>query len=80
MKLRSVEFWYEALTKLSKQDVIDLFEKYIKEHAGDTYYPQTLQDCIEGLCDDGYFDLDYGIISMVSEYDGCETEDWKDIK
>lgn len=72
MELVDVEFNYEDLINLKTDEVVQLLKDYVGQHKGDDYYPQTIKDCIENLCDEGSFELDTGYINMRTTVKGCD--------
>lgn len=72
MKLRSVEFWYEGLATLSKNNVAELFQKYLDD--GNEYGYNDIEEMFELLYDEGEIDVGTGGISVVTEVYGCPEE------
>lgn len=71
MKLRNVEFWYEGLSTLSKNEVAELFQKYL-DNDGNDY--DDIDEMFENLYEDGDIDVGTGAVSVVSEVYGVPEE------
>lgn len=78
MKLRNVEFWYEGLATLSKNEVGELFQKYLD--GGNEWGYDDINEMFENLYENGEIDVDTGAISVVSEVYGVPEEFREDIE
>lgn len=78
MKLRSVEFWYEGLATLSKNQVAELFQKYLDD--GNEYGYDDIDEMFENLYEDGDIDVGTGAVSVVSEVYGVPEELREDVE
>jgi len=71
MILRNITFWYEGLATLSKNEVSELFQKYLDENENEY---DSIDEMFECLYDEGCFDLGGGFVTVVTEIDGCPEE------
>lgn len=79
MYYKKTEFWYEGLVRLTKDEVIKKLQGYIEDPDYENEF-ESLEGAIEYLCEEGYFDLGHGYITLTSEYDGCDFDDWDKIR